>query len=201
MKRYVVGSQSASLDWSRAPLLSDFRFPWESTPPPRTELRAVVHAGRLRFRFDCVDRELVLGEGATEKERVLGSDRVELFFATSPQLNPYFCLEMDPRGLVYQYRARSYRQFDDAPWAPELEVHASLTAPHYRVEGSLPLACLHAHGLLPSGGGELLAGAYRAELSRLPHGAVHFGWMSWVDPKTDKPDFHVPSSFGTWVFA
>lgn len=201
MKRYVVRSQQGPLDWSGAERLTDFRFPWESTPPPLTELRALLRHDRLCFRFDCIDEDLVLGEGETEKERVLASDRVEIFFATSLELDPYFCLEMDPRGLVYQYRARSYRQFDDTPWAPELELGATLNAPRYTVEGSLPLECLRAHRVLARGGRELLAGVYRAEFSRRPAGSVHSGWMSWVQPATERPDFHVPSSFGTWVLA
>jgi hypothetical protein len=197
MKRYVVRSQRRPLDWSRAELLTDFRFPWESTPPPLTELRALSCDDRLCFRFDCIDEDLVLGDGGTEKERVLASDRVELFFATSLELDPYFCLEMDPRGFVYQYRAKSYRRFDDTPWAPALEVQATSSARRYSVEGSVPLECLRAHGVLASGSRDILVGVYRAEFSRLA-GSVHFGWMSWVDPATEKPDFHVPSSFGSW---
>jgi hypothetical protein len=41
-------------------------------------------------------------------------------------------------------------------------------------------------------------GVYRAEFSHLPSGGVHFGWLSWLQPITEKPDFHVPSSFGVW---
>jgi Carbohydrate family 9 binding domain-like len=199
VKRYVVRAQRGALDWSRAELLTDFSFPWEATPPSPTAFRALLHEGCLRFRFECVDQDLILAEGQTEKERVLGSDRVEIFFATSLELSSYFCLEMDPRGLVYQYRARHYRQFDDAPWAPALELRAALDAPRYAVEGSLPLACLRDLGVLAPGGRELLAGVYRADFSRRSPTVVHFGWMSWVSPASERPDFHLPSSFGTWL--
>jgi hypothetical protein len=51
---------------------------------------------------------------------------------------------------------------------------------------------------LKAGTREFFAGVYRAEFSRKPRGDVHFGWMSWVDPQTPKPDFHVASSFGVF---
>src|SRR6185369_2950262 len=83
VKRYSVRKKRGELAWSQAALLKDFGFPWEPTPAPSTEFRALWDDERLHFRFDCVDADLVLGAGTTEKERVLGSDRVELFFAPS----------------------------------------------------------------------------------------------------------------------
>ena len=37
---------------------------------------------------------------ADAMEKVIGSDRVEIFFAPELDLQPYYCLEMDPRGEV-----------------------------------------------------------------------------------------------------
>jgi Carbohydrate family 9 binding domain-like len=198
MKSYRVGACAGELDWSSAEVLSELTFPWEATPPPRTEFRALSRAGRLHFRFDCEDRDLVLADGSSAKQCVLGSDRVELFFATSLALDPYFCLEIDPRGNVYQYRARSYRNFEDTVWAPELELETRIAAPSYWVEGSLPLETLRSVGVLATSSREIIAGVYRAEFSRRD-GHVHFGWISWVNPLTTKPDFHVCSSFGKLV--
>jgi hypothetical protein len=73
-----------------------------------------------------VDEDLVLGQGATEKQRVLGSDRVEIFMTPDLSLNPYFCLEMAPHGDTYGYRARSYREFDDDFQWQGLELSASI---------------------------------------------------------------------------
>ena len=204
MKRYLVraasGQREGELDWSAATCLTDFAFPWETTPAAPTEFRALWSSERLHFRFDCRDDDLVLGSGATEKERVLGSDRVEIFLAPDLGLEPYFCLEMAPSGDSYVYRARTYRQFDDAFAIAGLEVASSILdeRSRYRVEGSLPLAALRELGVLKADARELFAGVYRAEFSRKPEGGVHFGWMSWVDPKTPMPDFHVPSSFGVF---
>lgn len=96
MKRYHV--QKAT-NWPEADLLTDFTFPWEDRPAPKTEFRAMHDGEVFRFRFDCVDEDLVLPEGPTAKERALGADRVEMFFATDLSLKRYFGLEMSPRGL------------------------------------------------------------------------------------------------------
>jgi len=198
MKRYPVQAMRGTLDWSAATPLTDFGFPWESTAAPSTDFRALWDEQRLHFRFECVDMDLVLGAGATVKERVLGSDRVELFFTPELELNPYFCVEMAPNGDVYSYRAKTYRQFDDDFVWQGLEVSSRIDGTRYAVSGSLPLATLRALGVLKPGARELLVGAYRAEFSHEPAGGVHFGWMSWLDPRTEKPDFHVPSSFGVF---
>lgn len=200
MKRYPVRAANGGLDWSLATCLSDFSFPWEATTPPPTEFRALWSSERLHFRFDCRDDELVLGAGANERERVLGSDRVELFLTPDLGLSPYFCLEMAPSGDTYGYRARTYRKFDDDFTWQGLELSHRIDREHnrYRVEGSVPLAGLRELGVLKADAKEFFAGVYRAEFSRRPDGGVHFGWMSWVDPQTATPDFHVPSSFGVF---
>jgi hypothetical protein len=196
MKRYPVQAARGVIDWSLATCLSDFSFPWEATAPPPSEFRALWTPERLHFRFDCRDDELLLGTGASEKERVLGSDRVEIFVTPDLGLAPYFCLEMAPSGDTYGYRARTYRQFDDDFAWPGLELSHRIAGDRYSVEGSLPLASLRELGVLKAEAKEFFAGLYRADFSRRPDGSVHFGWMSWVDPQTSTPDFHVPSSFG-----
>lgn len=196
MKRYPVRAFNGALDWSAATCLTDFAFPWEATPAAPTEFRALWSNERLHFRFDCTDETLLLGAGATAKDRVLGSDRVEIFFTPDLGLNPYFCVEMAPNGDAYGYRARTYRKFDDAFAFQGLELATQLSGANYWVEGSLPLSTLRELGVLKAGAREFFAGLYRAEFSRLPDGSVHPGWMSWVDPQTPQPDFHLPSSFG-----
>jgi hypothetical protein len=120
MKRYRVRSchktASPDLDWSTAELLTDFCFPWEETVPPRTEFRALWDDEHLHFHFDCVDEDVVLGAGDTAHERVLGSDRAEIFLTSDLRLNPYCGFEMAPNGEVLAYQARHYRQFDRT-WA------------------------------------------------------------------------------------
>lgn len=48
----------------------------------------------------------------------------------------------------------------------------------------------------------MCAGVYRAEFSTPEKDGDDpiMEWISWVDPKTEEPDFHVNSSFGEFRF-
>jgi hypothetical protein len=195
MKHYQVRSSASSkLEWSHAETLADFTFPWENREAPKTEFRALWDETHLHFRFDCQDEDLVLPDGSTAKDRVIDSDRVEIFFAPDLSLKPYFCLEMSPRGDVLAYEARFYREMN-WDWRCEgLQLTAQIDNNHYTVSGSIPLDTLRQLKVLRSR--EMHAGIYRAEFHHKPDGSVHSGWMPWVNPNTERPDFHVPTSFG-----
>ena len=201
-KRYRVeyfrGDVPDENDWRPALPLTDFSFPWEDTPPPATVFRALWNDCRLFFRFDCEDSDLVLGEGSDAMEKVLGSDRVEIFLTPEQELNPYFAFEIDPRGEALAYSGKYYREFAWDWDCDGFEVNGGLTESGYRVAGSFLLETLRALRVWKAGSNEILAGVYRAEFSHPTAGTVHEGWMSWVDPGTAKPDFHVPESFGVF---
>lgn len=197
MKRYQVRRVSQSgLNWSDAVLLNGFSFPWESRATPFTEFRALWDDERLHFRFDCVDDDLILPDGATAKDRVIASDRVEIFLAPDLTLKPYYCFEMSPRGDVLAYKAEHYRQMDWGWKCEELKLAAKIDGRHYTVGGSLPLKTLRELDVLKQGSSEIIAGIYRAEFFHNADGTIHNGWMPWVNPQTAKPDFHVAESFG-----
>lgn len=197
LNRYPVQRcRGALLDWSAAVCLDRFTFPWESTPPPFTQFRALWDEERLHFRFDCVDEDLVLGAGETVKERVLGSDRVEIFLTPDLTLTPYYAFEMSPRGEALIYAARFYREYDWDWTCPQLHLDASIQGHRYQVQGSLPLDLLRELNVLKPGAYEFYAGVYRAEFSHTAEGGIHSGWMPWVNPQTEKADFHTPASFG-----
>ena len=96
MKCYQVlpclTAQPTAADWANARLLTDFSLPWENRPAPRTEFRALWTQSRLHFAFAALDSPPVIGSGPTLKERVLESDRVEIFLAPDLSLAPYYCL-------------------------------------------------------------------------------------------------------------
>ena len=191
------GESPGKRPWETAGVLSDFVFPWEDREPPRTEFRALWNEERFYFRFDCDDDDLVLAPGADAKEKVIGSDRVEIFLAPELDLQPYYSLEMDPRGEVLDYEGRYYRKINWDWRCPGLELQAQRGPGGYAVEGSIPLATLRDLQILKPEQSTFHAGVYRAEFSHEADG-IHEGWMAWVDPGTEKPDFHVPSSFGVF---
>jgi hypothetical protein len=200
MNNYIVRHVAESgLNWSDADLLTQFTFPWEQRPAPLTEFRALWDEAHLHFRFECVDNELVLPDGPTAKDRVLASDRVEIFFAPDLSLKPYYCLEMSPRGDVLAYEANFYREMNWDWQCPGLQLTAHIEGNCYTVTGSLPLDTLRTLKVLKPDSKEFYAGLYRAEFHHRPDGTVHSGWMPWVNPQTARPDFHVPASFGVMI--
>lgn len=197
MNRYFVRRCLESPpNWLAAEIIHDFVFPWENRPAPKTEFRALWDEKHFHFRFECQDDDLVLPDVPASKERVLGSDRVEIFFTPDLSLKPYYCLEMTPKGDVLAYKASFYRE-TDWDWQCEgLQIATKIENNHYTVTGSLPLDTLREISVLKPGSPEILAGIYRAEFHHQPDGAIHSGWMPWVNPQTARPDFHVPASFG-----
>jgi hypothetical protein len=128
-------------------------------------------------------------------------DRVEIFFARGDKLKEYFCLEVDPLGRIHDYAASYYRKFDSSWSCRGIRTAGSITKQGYSIEGSIPLRTLETLGLPSQGSGHMLrAGLFRAEFNHGPESAPEAHWISWIDPGTEQPDFHVPGAFGClWV--
>ena len=150
-------------------------------------------SGRLYFAFRVEDDDVVLiGTSGTGRRGLRGS-----------------------RGAVFATR-RSWRNTSAWKWirsagprlsgcafasstswtVPGLKVAGRQTGDGYAVDGMIPLASLKSLGF-PSPGPacSIQFGIYRAEFRHGEKAAVE-GWISWVDPRTKEPDFHVPESFG-----
>ncbi len=189
--------------WGKAAVLSDFSFPWTGAEAPQTLFRALWDGECFYFRYEVEDLDLVLGEGGDAMEKVIGSDRVEIFFSTGLELDPYYCLEIDPRGEVLAYQGKYHRIMDWSWQCPGLRVWTDQTEEGYDVEGRIPMDTFRNLGCLHAGraGDFLQAGLFRAEFSRGASGkAVEEDWISWADPGGGTPDFHVPAAFGTLNF-
>jgi len=122
---------------------------------------------------------------------------VEIFFRVNSSLNPYYCLEMDPLGRILDYKAVYYRQFDYEwkwPGKNQIMVHAIRTDPGYCVEGWLTLDSLRKLSLLQKN--TLQTGLFRGQCMGQIGEKRQFRWISWIHPDSEKPDFHIPSSFG-----
>ena len=171
-------------------------FPWRDKAAPPTAFSLQSDGEALYFAFRVTDEDVVIIEGSPENERLVAQgDRVEMFFAQDLELKEYYSLEIDPKARVLDYRGSFYRRFDNEWEAPGLEVAARQRPDGYDVEGRLPFSALESMGLRPTSGEPLLAGVFRGEFS---HGetTVEESWISWVIPDAEKPDFHIPSSFG-----
>jgi hypothetical protein len=133
-------------------------------------------------------------------------------------MKDYYCVEVDSRGRAFDYRGSFYRRLDPKWNWRGLETRASPLAQGYVVEGRIPLASFAALGFPRLGpGAKIRCGLYRAEFSHDRRGkpavyrdSIHNRgrrsqgpppieeWISWVDPGTKEPDFHVPTSLG-WL--
>ncbi|MBN1420648.1 MAG: carbohydrate-binding family 9-like protein [Planctomycetes bacterium] len=184
--------------WRRAVIETGFAFPWEAEAAPATTFRALHDGETLYFSFVVEDGDIIASEAFDGESTVDGEDRIEVFFARDARLRSYGCIEIDPRGRVHDYAARYYRAFDGAWKAADLRAAAGPVAGGYAVEAAIPFATLEALGLPVRNDPILRAGLYRAEFARGADGKIVERWLSWVDPKTRMPDFHVPESFG-WL--
>lgn len=208
-----------SPDWSRANVERQFRFPWKKgvTAPP-TEFRALCDDTYLYFTFQVEDADIFVLDTLRDKVDICFEDRVEMFVSRDALMSRYYGFEIDPRGRAYDYSCAYYRKRDTDWTCPGLETKASQTPSGYVVEGRIPLESLVDLGfprLRP--GVRILCGLYRAEFSHDLSGkpveqkeTIHNHgrkldvpppieeWISWIDPKTPEPDFHVPSSLG-WL--
>lgn len=203
----TVDGDVTGAEWDGAQVLEGgFHYPWESIAAPRTSFRAVADADTFYFSFVVEDADVVvLDESIGERETVDAEDRVELFFAPTPvdeavnyALPTYYAVEVDPAGRVHDYSMIYYRQID-SDWALDGFIAAGKQiAGGYSVEASIPLDSLRDLGLLHDDG-TMRTGAYRAEFSG-EQGDLMMQWISWVDPETVVPDFHVEESFGVFRF-
>ena len=180
-------------EWPEGNFLQGLTAPWDQIPQDSTNFHTFLDGERLFFSFRTVDRTPFTIPFENELS-VAAGDRVELFFSETPDMSEdYYCLEMNPRGEVLDYRATYYRKFDYHWDASTLEL-ATLEYPHgYQVEGSIEINELRELGL----GNEFYLGVYRAEYQ----GKDQVTWYSWIVPDSEKPDFHIPSSLTRVKFA
>lgn len=211
-KRTEKASVDGKLDdgvWKTVAALSgDFHFPWDAKEAPLTVFKGYHDGTNFYFGFDVTDADVLVEEAWKDDESTVDAeDRAELFFAggsvdkPTPKGMPlYYGIEIDPKGRVHDYSIEYYRKFD-SKWNLEgLETKGTKTDTGYVVEGKIPLKSLKDLGLIQND--VMRAGVYRAEFSKPKTGEKDpvMEWISWVDPKTEAPDYHVDSSFGEFRF-
>jgi len=182
--------------WDLAESLTNFRFPWQERTTPDTEFRALWDEEQLYFQFVVKDEDIVLVDRENNDRSVTGSDRVELFFAANEILEPYYCLEMDPRTQVFDAKGMLYRKID-ATWNWEgLETYATIGEDGYILEGKIPIQSFEKLELWQNEDKTLLkTGVFRAEFTQRDD-EIEQNWISWIQPDNPTPDFHIPSAFG-----
>lgn len=98
--------------WKNAAVLSDFSSPWEKEPITKTTFRALLNDTHLFFYFDVEDTSIHVNKTCDTNKSINVSDRVELFFRTNKNLNPYYCLEIDSTPRIMDFKAQPNKVFD-----------------------------------------------------------------------------------------
>lgn len=182
--------------WEKADVLSDFSSPWHFEAVEDIEFRALHDGDNLFVSYKVNDTSLHIDSTDDSKKSVDNSDRIELFLRSDKQLDPYYCLEIDPLARVQDFIARPNKQFDFLwNWPKEdISIKSYLIATGFTVEIALTMASLKRFNLIQKN--IIEAGIYRAKYNQQPNGQFEPTWITWVDPKTETPNFHIASSFG-----
>lgn len=182
--------------FEKANCLTDFCSAWNEDPILKIEFRALWNLENFFFNFRVFDTDVYLDQKDDSFDSIGNSDRVELFFRTNEFLNPYFCLEMDASGRLMDFKAHPNKDFDfDWKWPKkDLDIKTSKDEISFTVEGRISIQSLRELNLIQDNSIE--AGVYRAKFSKNEKQEYEPTWISWVNPNTETPNFHIASSFG-----
>jgi hypothetical protein len=185
--------------WGKANLLTDFTYPWETEAAPATSFAALWDGTWLYLLYRAKDDSVITLKHKNVKSEIGASDRVEIFITRDSTLTPYYCFEMDATGRVMDYPAWYYRKMNyNWKWPKEqLIIKTSIVKYGYIVEAAISIQSLKNLGLLYDK--RLNAGLFRAECKSIMNGKADLRWISWIKPKSAKPDFHIPSAFGELI--
>lgn len=185
--------------WEKANCLTDFSSPWKNDSFSKIEFRALWDLENLFFNFRVFDTAIYIDRKDDSFDSIGNSDRVELFFRTNDSLNPYYCLEMDTAARIMDFEARPNKNFDfNWKWSKkDIEVKASKEETSFCVEGRISIQSLEDLNLIKNN--TIEAGVFRAKFSLVENLQYDATWISWVNPNTETPNFHIASSFGKFI--
>lgn len=192
----ILNGKGSNDLWKQAQVMNDFCSPWDSEKIKKIEFRALHDDEKLFFCFKVFDSELHINPSKNTMESINNSDRVELFFRSDLNMNPYYCLEIDPTGRIMDFKARPEKKFDfNWSWpSNHIQVESMIREKFYVVEGFVTMESLFDFDLVHQN--SLQVGVFRAKYKSEKSKSFRPSWITWVDPKTNAPNFHIESSFG-----
>jgi len=195
-KDLILSGKGTHSIWSEANSLTNFSSPWDDQPIKKIEFKAVHNSEKIFFQFKVEDHLVHTHSSDDKNDSINNSDRVELFFRSDANLDPYYCLEIDPLARVMDFKAKPNKEFDfNWNWPhQDIEVKSSIESNYFIVEISITLDSLRELDLLKDGCIE--TGIYRAKYNKQKDHTFQPTWITWVNPKTENPNFHINSSFG-----
>jgi hypothetical protein len=185
--------------WDNAIILTDFTSPWSTDKVSEITFKALWDREKLFFNFTVFDTEIHIEKQDDSNESIGNSDRVELFFRRDDSLNPYYCLEIDPSARIMDFIAQPNKNFNfNWNWPQnDLIVKSSINATSFTVEGSISIESLKSFNLIKNN--IIETGLFRAKYTKTQNECFEPTWITWVNPNTETPNFHIASSFGSFV--
>ena len=134
----VSGSGNHKL-WEKADMISDFISPWCDEEKAPIEFRSLWDTEKFFFQFKVKDASIYIDRTDTSFNSIGNSDRVELFFRKDKEMNPYYCLEMDPTPRLMDFRAFPNKnfQFDWRFSKENLIIKSSMDDHGFVLEGAI----------------------------------------------------------------
>ncbi|WP_413997891.1 sugar-binding protein [Flavobacterium sp. W1B] len=191
-----INGKGDSVLWKDAVVLSNFISPWDTETPSKIEFKALWDEKFLFFCFTVYDTQIHIDKKDNSKYSIGNSDRVELFFRPDNTLNPYYCLEIDTEARIMDFIAYPNKKFNyDWNWPKnDITVKSSKNGNSFTVEGAISIASLKKLHLIKEN--RIETGIYRAKYNATGANNFEPTWITWVNPNTETPNFHIASSFG-----
>ncbi len=169
----------------RAGEIDGLHAPWDGLDD-NTSFRCFADSSFFYFLYEVEDSTMTFSDDFPEERVVDTEDRVEIFFSPGPDMERYYCAEIDPLGRVMDYSCEYYARMDYGWDFTTLSAAGWLTSGGYAVAGRISLDELKSLGIDPHAGFHM--GIFRADFH--PDGTVN--WYSHVETDDTAPDFHRP---------
>lgn len=197
--KLIISGKGDDKLWDSASELTDFCSPWDSEKPSKISFKALWDTEKLFFNFTVLDPSIHIVKKDDSFASINDSDRVELFFRPDASLNPYYCLEMDTEARLMDFIAYPNKNLDFSwNWPKDqIVIKSSVNKDSFTVEGSISIQSLNDFNLIK--GNKIETGIFRAKYSPDKNGNFEPTWITWVNPNTETPNFHIASSFGTLI--
>ena len=191
-----ITGKGDSVLWNKSNLLTQFVSPWDTSKISEIEFRALWDGDHFFFCFTVFDSEIHIDTKDDSVVSINNSDRVELFFRPDDSLNPYYCLEIDTAARIMDFIAYPNKVFDfNWNWPKnDIAVKSSKNDFSFTVEGAISLNSLNKFDLIKEN--KIETGIFRAKYNSQNNIDFEPTWITWVDPNTETPNFHIASSFG-----
>jgi hypothetical protein len=194
-----ISGYGNSFQWKKAAVLSDFHTSCNNGETEPMNFKALWDNMFLFFRFEVKNTVTYLDSPFDHSKDVGNLDRIELIFRSNPR-TVYYCIGIDAKTQTVNFKTTTfpYKKFDFGWSWPENEIMiiSVVTNFGYIVEGKISIKSLKELHLIKNR--TLQVGIYRVHYIQKDYFDYLPVGTTWVKSESKTPDFHLPSSFGTF---